>query len=268
MTGLNHRRGLKARGFCGCPAEVIGAFVWLEDIDELSDEPPQTGDGSFASFSQHRLEPRESLLDGIEVVAVGRKEAQGCAGCFDPLAHRCSLVARQIVHDHDIARSQLGYEDLRHISLEPVAVDRTIEHHWRNHAGHAHTGDQRGRLAMAMGKADAQALASGAAAMAVGHIGDGPRLVDEHETLRLQIKLPIEPVVPLPQDVGAILLDRVPRLFLRVIPRRSKNRHKVPIPTCTPCPARPDWNSASVISRSSSSIAMIRSAWVSVFEER
>jgi hypothetical protein len=42
--------------------------------------------------------------------------------------------------------------------------------------------------------------------------------------------LAVEPGPALVQDVGAVLLDRVPGLFLRVMPQRAKNRHKVPIP--------------------------------------
>ena len=33
-----------------------------------------------------------------------------------------------------------------------------------------------------------------------------------------EVDLAIEPVLALPQDVGTVLLDRVPGLFLRVIP--------------------------------------------------
>ncbi len=139
-------------------------------------------------------------------------------------------MARQIVHDHDVARPKLRYEHLRHIGFEPVAVDRSIEHHRRDHAGHPQPGDQRGRLAVAVGEAHPQALTLGAPPVAAGHVGRGPGLGDEHEALGFQIELAVEPGPTLVQDVGAVLLDRVPGLFLRVMPRRSKNRHKVPIP--------------------------------------
>lgn len=71
---------------------------------------------------------------------------------------------------------------------------------------------------MVMREAHAQALAPDAATMAADHVGDCPRLVDEHKALRLQIELVIEPVPALPQDVGAILLDCMASLFLRVLP--------------------------------------------------
>ena len=69
------------------------------------------------------------FLDGVEVGAVGREEAQGCASRFDQLAHRSTLVTRQIVHDDDIAGPQHGDEHLSDIGFEPVAVDRSVEHH-------------------------------------------------------------------------------------------------------------------------------------------
>jgi len=71
---------------------------------------------------------------------------------------------------------------------------------------------------MAMREAHPQAFAFGAPSVAAGHVGGGPGLVDKDETLGLEIDLTVEPVPALPQDVGTVLLDRVPGLFLRVIP--------------------------------------------------
>jgi hypothetical protein len=60
--------------------------------------------------------------------------------------------------------------------------------------------------------------------MAAGHVGGGPGLVNEDEAIRVQIELAIEPLLALLQDIGAILLDGVASLFLRVMLRRTKNR--------------------------------------------
>jgi len=54
--------------------------------------------------------------------------------------------------------------------------------------------------------------------MTAGHVGGGPGLVDEDEAFWFEIDLGVEPLLALPQDVGTIPLDRVPGLFLRVIP--------------------------------------------------
>ena len=133
-------------------------------------------------------------------------------------------MARQIVHDHDIAGPKFGYEDLGDIGFEPVAVDWPIEHHRCDHAAHAQASDQRGGFAMAVREAHTQTFAFLAAAMTAGHVGGGPRFIDEDQAFGFQIELAVEPVVPLLQNVGPVLLDCVSSLFLRVIPRRTKKR--------------------------------------------
>ena len=87
---------------------------------------------------------------------------------------------------------------------------------------------------MAVGVAHPQALPLGTPAMAARHVRSGPGFVDEDEAFRLQIELTVEPALPLPQDVGAVLLDRVPGLFFRVMPWRAKKRCNVPMPTEAP----------------------------------
>jgi len=54
--------------------------------------------------------------------------------------------------------------------------------------------------------------------MAARHVRCRPGLVDEDEAFRRQIELIVEPALTLLQDVGAVLLDRVPGLFFRVMP--------------------------------------------------
>ncbi len=133
-------------------------------------------------------------------------------------------MARQIVHDDHVAGPQFGCENFGDICLEPVAVDGGVQHHRRDHPGHAQPRHQRGGLAVTVWEAHPQTFAPGAAAMAAGHVGGGPGFVDKDEAIRVQIELAIEPVLALFQDIGAILLDGVASLFLRVMPRRTKKR--------------------------------------------
>ena len=53
--------------------------------------------------------------------------------------------------------------------------------------------------------------------MAAGHLGGGARLVDEDQALGIKVGLGVEPGLTLAQDVGTVLLGRVPGLFLSVI---------------------------------------------------
>ena len=90
---------------------------------------------------------------------------------------------------------------------------------------------------MAMRDAGPQPLPFGCASITAGHVCGRPGLVDENEALGIEIRLTVEPGLPLRQDVRAILLSRVRGLFFQVIPWRSKKRHSVPMPKRCPCSA-------------------------------
>jgi hypothetical protein len=75
---------------------------------------------------------------------------------------------------------------------------------------------------------DMQALAAAAAAVNARHLGRSPGLVDEDQTLGIEIKLAFEPGLAPLQNVGSVLLGRVRRLFLRVMAWRAKKRRIVP----------------------------------------
>lgn len=106
---------------------------------------------------------------------------------------------------------------MRHIGFGPVAGDRPVQHHRRDHAGHAQARDQGGGFAMAMREAHPQPLAFPPATVTTGHIGGGRSFVDEDEAFGFEVDLAVKPVLALPQVVGTALLDRMPGLILRVI---------------------------------------------------
>src|ERR1700741_2064526 len=224
--------------------------------------------GPLGRLAEHGLEAGEGFLDGVEVRAVGWEEQQGCARRLYQFTHPGLLVARQVVHDDDIAAPQLGCEDLGHIGFEPFAIDGPVEHHRGDHPGQAEARDQRGCLAMPVWKAHAQALASGATAVAAGHVGRRPGLVDEDQARRIEVELAIEPGPALPQDGGPILLDRVPGLFLRVMPWRTKKRWSVEFATTSPAPANSTRSSSRVMSLRASHSARISSRRSSIRRER
>ncbi len=109
-----------------------------------------------AAFSEHGLEPGKGLLDRVEVGAVGREEAQARPGVLDQVANRCPLVARQVVHDDNVAWPQFRHENLADVGFEPVAIDRPVEHHGRDHPGRSQSCHQCGGLAMAVREAHRQ----------------------------------------------------------------------------------------------------------------
>ena len=88
---------------------------------------------------------------------------------------------------------------------------------------------------MAVRDGGPKALAAGSPPVQARHLGGGARLVDEDQAFGVQVELTLEPGAATPQDVGTVLLRRMPGLFLSVIFRRTKNRHSVEMATATPC---------------------------------
>ena len=58
-----------------------------------------------------------------------------------------------------------------------------------------------------------QALAPRRSPMQARHLGGSARLVDEDQTLGVKVELAVEPGAATPQDVGTVLLRRMPGLF-------------------------------------------------------
>ena len=81
---------------------------------------------------------------------------------------------------------------------------------------------------MSVRHAHAQTLAARTAAIAPGHVGAGPAFIDEHQPVGVEVDLSLEPRPALLQDIRAVLLGGMRRLFLRVSRCRAKKRHSVP----------------------------------------
>ncbi len=169
-------------------------------------------------------------------------------------------MAGQVVHDHDVARPELGDEHLTDIGVEGVAIDRSIEHHGRDQAGAAQARDEGGGLPVPERHARAQPFSAPATTVAAGHVGRCPGLVDEDQLVGVEVELAVEPGPAPFYDVGTVLLGRVACLFLRVIRWRERNRHSVAMLVLTPCPASIVRSSSSVMSDWRSMAAWTRAA--------
>ena len=81
---------------------------------------------------------------------------------------------------------------------------------------------------MAVRHAGPQALAAERSSVPPGHVRGGPGLVDEDQARGVELELLVEPLLPSSQDIRPVLFGRVRGLFLRVIRRRAKKRHRLP----------------------------------------
>jgi hypothetical protein len=66
---------------------------------------------------------------------------------------------------------------------------------------------------MSVRQANPQALPSGAASVQACHLGGRTRLVDEHQSFRVEIKLSVKPSFSRSSDVGPVALAGVGGFF-------------------------------------------------------
>lgn len=177
-----------------------------ECVEQRADPPPCCFDRAFGGLSQESFELRKDLLDGIEVGAVGREEEHPCACSSDGGAHGLSLVATQIIEDHDVAGLERGDQELLDIGKEADAIDRAIEDGGRIDPIMPQRGQKGERLPVTVWNLGAQPLAPAAAAMSSGHVSLGPGFIDEDETARIKPTLIAYPACPPTRDIAPILL--------------------------------------------------------------
>lgn len=222
----------------------------------MADDGPKPLDGALGGFEEQRLELRERHLDGIEVGTVGRHEQQARASRLNHLASGDALVAGEVIHHDHVAGPQRRGEHMADIGLEPIAVDRAVQNHRRDHTAEAEAGDEGRRFPVAVRNRHPQAFTPDAAPVRARHVRRGPGFIDEDKPRGIEIRLRLEPCPALLQDVGPILFDRVAGLFLRVRPWRWKNRERAEVDAATPHSPRRARSSSRLWSRSFSKAAM------------
>jgi hypothetical protein len=116
-----------------------------------------------------------------------------------------------------------------------------------------------------MGEAHSQPLAPRAAAIASGHLGGRPGLVDEDRALGIEIELTVEAALALLQDIGRSCSIAY-RSSLRVIPCRAKKRCTVP-PTGAPRLVERASISTRVMPPCSASSCLMKSPCASILPE-
>lgn len=87
---------------------------------------------------------------------------------------------------------------------------------------------------MAVGNGRPASLAARCSPSQPRHLRGRGSLVDEDQRLGVEVKLAVEPSYAAAQDIGTLLLGGVRRLFLNVMPRRSRNSQTDEGAACTP----------------------------------
>ena len=193
--------------------KVVFAFGRREQIDRLGDSVPEIVDGARNRVLQEGFDFGECDFDGIEVRAIGRQAAELCAGTFDRLSDSDRFVGGQVVHHHDVAWQESRRQDLFDIGEERGTVHGAIQDHRRCHALQPKRADEGHGLPMALRNGRSATFATQSASIAPGHLGRCARFIDEHQPLRLEIDLGIEPGLSPTQDIRPLLLGSVCGFF-------------------------------------------------------
>ena len=186
--------------------KVVAAFGRAEAVQQRPEPPPGRLNGAFGRVAEQSFELSEDLFDRVEIGGVGRQEAEGGPRLLNGRPHGGPLVAAQIVHNDDIARDERRQQTLFDRGQEAGAVDRAIKDTRSGQPVVAQRRHEGQRLPVAVGPGRSQPLAPGAAAMATGHVGLGPGLIQEHEATWIQLALPALPPAAAAHDVRPVLL--------------------------------------------------------------
>ncbi len=179
--------------------------MWRDEIEELADALPGVLDGSFLGFFKQGFEFCEGLLDGIEVGRIGRQEEELGSGSPDRGSDGGTLVAAEVVHDHDIAGLEAGDQQLLDIGAKAVAVDGAVEDTWRGDPVNPERSNEGQGAPSPLRHLGEETSPPPATTVRAGHIGLGPGLIDEDQTPRVEAMLILAPL-PAPADnVRAIL---------------------------------------------------------------
>ena len=184
--------------------EIVGAFGGRERSEELADCRAERIEGACGGFTQQVLEFGEDLLNGVQVGRVFWQEDQLGAGRADEPTNGFALVAAQIVHDNNIAGTQRRDEDLFDIDLKALAVDRTVEKPWGVDAVMAQRSQERCCVPVTVRDLGRKPHAERCPSAPRRHVGLGPGLVDEDQTLRRDPVLILGPLRPPPRHVETV----------------------------------------------------------------
>jgi hypothetical protein len=142
-----------------------------------------------------------------------------------------------------------------------LAVDRAVEHARRGDPVATRRGEEGGGLPVAVRHGGHQPLPTPGPAMAARHVGGRPGLVDQHQALRVQVRLSVAPDRPGRGDVRPLPLGCVLGLFFRVRPAAVRNRLIAAGLTWIAAADRRRRSTAIVRSGSAATSACTRPAW-------
>ena len=128
----------------------------------------------------------------------------------------------EIVHHHEVARTQGRQKDLFEVEAEDLRIGGPIQGQAGGRTVQPQGPDQGGALPVAVRGVGMQALAFERPSAQAGHVGFGPGFVEEDQAGRVEGRLLAEPPAAGLPDVGTVLFAGPECLFLYVSPIRCR----------------------------------------------
>ena len=191
----------------------IGTLSSGEAGEEFADPAAQIWHGTFSRFAQQSLELAERLLDGIEIWRVLGEVEEFRSHGLDGFGDAVDFMGSDVVHDDDVAGMQGGHETLFDIGEEGLAVHRSFDNERSNQLVMAQACDEGDRLPMSMGRVIDQSLAAWTTSSRSHHVGADGRLIEKHQSGRVEQALSPDPTSTRSGYVGSVLLVGVQRFF-------------------------------------------------------
>lgn len=162
---------------------------------------------------QQGFEFGETQFDRIEIGTVGREKPQRRADGFDGLPRGQTLVHGEVIQDDEVAGRQRRHQRLLDVGEKTRAIERPIKQHRRGHAGDPQGAETGGRVPPPIGRVIDDAFARAAAPVATDQVGAHGRLVEKHQSGRIEARRGRGPRGPRDHDVSAPLFGRAYRFF-------------------------------------------------------
>jgi len=196
-----------------CVPEVACAIGWRNCLDAAAGGLCEVFDGACGSLAQTRFDFGVCVLDGVHVGRVGRQEAAFGAHRGKRFDNAGDFVGRHVVHENDVALAERRREHARDVGEKSRAIQGTVDHIWCRDAIDAERRDQRQRFPMSVWNLGDETVTDRRAAVLPDHLRRHRRLVDEDETLSLELGLLGLQCGTRGRDVRPILLGCVQSFF-------------------------------------------------------
>jgi hypothetical protein len=191
----------------------VAAFGGREAPERALDGIPEVAYRTGCLSAQDRLELGEDKFDRVEVRVVNRQLEQRCASRLDALADTADLVCGLVVEHDRVAALQGRDQGLLDIAAEAGSGHQPVE----KGGGHQAVGAQAGRdgngFPMPEGDGEAATLGTRRSPVTPRHLRVCCGLVEEHQPIRIEIELSLEPSQAGWLHILLILLGRVAGVF-------------------------------------------------------